>query len=272
MSFAPITIVPVPFDRHSSYLQGAAGGPAGIRAALFCDSSNLWTETGIDLGKGQGRDWEFGAEVDFAGKSFLDIAMDIDRLLVENRRLIVLGGDHSITYPVLMAYGKRFPQLNILHFDAHPDLYDELDGNRWSHACPFARIMEDGLAVRLVQAGIRTMTGHQREQAERFEVEVIDMNHIDQAGQLHFDGPIYVSIDLDCLDPAFAPGVSHHEPGGLSTRDLLRILHGVRGEIVGCDIVEYNPERDLHSMTGMVAAKLLKELLGKMLSQSTMPG
>lgn len=271
MSSSPITIVPVPFDRHSSYLQGAAAGAAGIRAALFCDSSNLWTENGIDLGTRQGSDWKFVAEVEIEGKPFLDITRNIDRLLAEDRRLIILGGDHSITYPVLRAYGKRFDRLNLLHFDAHPDLYDELDGNRWSHACPFARIMESGLAVRLVQAGIRTMTGHQREQAERFGVEVIEMNRIDQAAQLHFDGPLYVSIDLDCLDPAFAPGVSHHEPGGMSTRDLLRILQGVRGEIVGCDIVEYNPERDIHQMTGMVAAKLLKEMMGRMLGQSSMP-
>ena len=78
-------------------------------------------------------------------------------------------------------------------------------------------------------------------------------------------GPIYLSVDLDCLDPAFAPGVSHHEPGGLSTREVLNIIHHLPGTIVGADIVEYNPERDLHGMTGMVAGKLLKEILGRMI-------
>ncbi len=84
-----------------------------------------------------------------------------------------------------------------------------------------------------------------------------------------FDGPVYISIDLDCLDPAFAPGVSHHEPGGLSTKELLTILQNLRCDIVGADIVEYNPERDINGMTGMVAAKMLRELLDKFMESTT---
>jgi len=74
------------------------------------------------------------------------------------------------------------------------------------------------------------------------------------------DGPLYISIDLDALDPAFAPGVSHHEPGGLSVRDILAVLHRVRAPIVGADVVEYNPSRDVNGMTAVVAAKLVKEI------------
>jgi arginase family enzyme len=161
--------------------------------------------------------------------------------------------------------------LNILHLDAHPDLYDELDGNRRSHACPFARIMEEKLATRLVQVGIRTMNPHQRQQAERFNVEVIDMRHWQPGIPLEFDGPVYLSLDLDVLDPAFAPGVSHHEPGGLSTREVIHLIHSLKAPLVGADIVEYNPQRDPVGMTAMTAAKLLKEVVACMIA-STLPG
>jgi len=126
--------------------------------------------------------------------------------------------------------------------------------------------MENKLATRLVQVGIRTMNGHQRQQAKRFGVEVIDMKNIKNAENIVFDGPVYLSLDLDCLDPAFAPGVSHHEPGGLSTRQLLEIIQNFSGQLVGADIVEYNPNRDINGVTGMVTAKLLKEILSKMLA------
>jgi len=126
--------------------------------------------------------------------------------------------------------------------------------------------MENKLATRLVQVGIRTMNGHQRQQAKRFGVEVIDMKNIKNAENIVFDGPVYLSLDLDCLDPAFAPGVSHHEPGGLSTRQLLEIIQNFSGQLVGADIVEYNPNRDINGVTGMGAAKLLKEILSKMLA------
>jgi agmatinase len=182
--------------------------------------------------------------------------------------VITLGGDHSISFPVIRAYAREFPKLNILHFDAHPDLYDELDGNPYSHACPFARIMEENLANRLVQVGIRTLNEHQYKQAQRFGVEVIHMSHIGDAKNLSFDGPVYISLDMDCFDPAFAPGVSHHEPGGMSTRDVLEIIKNLKGKVVGADIVEFNPERDINSMTAMVAGKMLKELIARVLEDT----
>ena len=127
--------------------------------------------------------------------------------------------------------------------------------------------MEDGLVQRLVQVGIRTITGHQRELAERFGVEVIEMRDLGEVEQLSFDSPIYISFDMDCLDPAFAPGVSHHEPGGMSTREALTIIQNLKAEIVGADIVEYNPRRDPLGITGMVAAKMLKEIIAVIIAQ-----
>jgi agmatinase len=177
---------------------------------------------------------------------------------------LAIGGDHAVTYPVVRAVGARHPGLTILHIDAHPDLYDEFEGNCLSHACPFARIMEAGLAARLVQVGIRAMNGHQQEQARRFGVEVIDMRAWSAGVRPVLVGPIYVSIDLDGLDPAFAPGVSHREPGGLSGRDVIGFVHALPSPPVGADIVEFNPSQDAAGVTAHVAAKLLKEIAGRM--------
>jgi agmatinase len=259
-----ICVLGIPFDANSSFRRGPSLAPSRIRESYFSDSSNLWTEQGIDLSHLKGL-YDMG-DMDCADTPtvFEAITRKVIALLEKNAGLICLGGDHSITFPIIRAYAKKYTDLNILHLDAHPDLYDQLDNNPYSHACPFARIMEKKLATRLVQAGIRTINGHQREQAERLGVEVMEMRGGNGwLKKLKFDGPVYLSIDMDCLDPAFAPGVSHHEPGGFTTRQVLDIIHQVKGSLVGGDIVEYNPDRDIHSMTAMTAAKLLKELIGR---------
>lgn len=263
-----MVVTGIPFDRNSSYIRGTALAPSRIREALFCESSNLFTENRTNLGAISGLHIIPDIELKGGDTAFAEIENRIGTLLKSKLRVIALGGDHSVTLPIIRAYAGKHPKLNILHLDAHPDLYDELNGNRYSHACPFARIMEENLAKRLVQVGIRTMTDHQYEQALKFGVEVIEMSNIGAAKNLLFDGPVYISLDLDCLDPAFAPGVSHHEPGGMSTRDILEILQNLKGNVVGADIVEYNPERDINGMTAMVAAKLLKELIGKILEST----
>jgi arginase family enzyme len=135
-----------------------------------------------------------------------------------------------------------------------------------SHACPFARIMEGRLAKRLVQVGIRTMNGHQREQAARFGVEVVEMRALPAYDRVKVHGPVYISFDMDVLDPAFAPGISHREPGGMTVREAIAHLHAIEGKIVGADVVEYNPGQDVSGMTATVAAKILKEILGKMIA------
>jgi arginase family enzyme len=116
-----------------------------------------------------------------------------------------------------------------LHIDAHGDLYDDFEGNKLSHACPFARIMEEKLAKRLLQIGIRTYNAHQREQVKRFNVEAIEMKDWKDGTTLKFNGPVYISLDLDALDPAFVPGVSHYEPGGFSTRQVLSVIQNLKG-------------------------------------------
>jgi arginase len=264
-----IAVLGIPFDRNSSFLRGAALAPLRIREALFSKSTNMWTEKSIDLGLMSG--WQFLDDLEFLNlkMAFEQIESKINELLNKKARVISIGGDHSITYPIIRAYGKRYSELSILHLDAHPDLYDELYGNRNSHACPFARIMEENLVKRLVQVGVRTLTGHQREQAKRFGVEIIEMREIDRVNEIMFNGPVYLSLDMDCLDPAFAPGVSHYEPGGMSTREVLGIIQNLKGKLIGADLVEYNPARDTQDITGMVAGKLLKEIIGRMLEEKS---
>jgi agmatinase len=280
------TLVGIPFDGQSSYLRGAGDGASKIREAMACDASNQWTELGVDLGvAGVIEDrgdlalsenssvrevrnenphlWQNRPEV---GHPFSEIERAIGELIDSGKRPVSLGGDHSITYPIVKAFAQKHSGLTIFHFDAHPDLYDEFEGNRLSHACPFARIMEGGLAKRLVQVGIRTASGHQREQAHRFGVEMVEMKNLPAYAKLKADGPVYVTFDMDVLDPAFSPGVSHREPGGISVREAIAHLHAIDGPIVGADLVEYNPVRDVDGVTATVAAKILKEILGKMIS------
>jgi len=269
MKMGTPTLFGICFDAYSSYLRGTGAAPPKIREALRCDASNSWTETGIDLGVAGV--YEDAGDLEFAGagaekNAFAAIEAGVDTLLEQGRRPVSLGGDHSITYPIVKAVARRHPDLTIFHFDAHPDLYEEFEGNRLSHACPFARIMEAGLAKRLVQVGIRTINRHQREQAERFGVEVVEMRALPAYEKLKSAWPVYITFDMDVLDPAFAPGISHREPGGMSVREEIAHLHAISGQIVGADLVEYNPVQDVAGVSASVAAKILKEILGKMIA------
>ena len=261
----PACLLGVPWDASSSFARGAAAAPPLIRAALWSPSSNAWNERGDDVSS--------AAVLQDAG----DLTLPEDGATARQRieagvraRLdagqvpIVLGGDHAITYPVLRAWRGRGPAPTVLHFDAHSDLYEDFEGDRYSHACPFARAMEEGLIARLVQVGIRCMTAHLRDQVSRYGVEVYD------AGRWHdalpvvagLSGPVYVSLDLDVLEPMLAPGLSHPEPGGLTVREVLEALHRLPVPIVGADVVEYNPRLDIRDLTARVAAKFVKELAG----------
>jgi arginase len=264
------TLLGIPLDVNSSYLRGPAGAPAKIRQAMRSNASNKWSELGVDVGAAgawaDAGDLRLNDSQEKVGDDFAEIERAVGELLEKGERPVSLGGDHSVTYPIMKAFARRYPELTIIHFDAHPDLYDEFEGSRVSHACPFARIMEDRLAKRLVQVGIRTMNGHQREQAESFGVEIVQMSALPAYDRLKVQGPVYISFDMDVLDPAFAPGISHREPGGMTVREVIAHLHAIEGNIVGADIVEYNPTQDVGGMTAAVAAKIVKEILGKMIA------
>jgi arginase len=257
-----IHLIGLPTDQNSSFERGAAAGPAAIRQALWSDRGNLATEAGLEI----------GADIDLTDKDDLPlgdvdaaaddaiIAQAIADCIAACAIPIALGGDHAVTFPLVAAIAKRHGPVNILHFDAHPDLYDDFEGNPRSHASPFARIMEAGHARRLVQVGIRTLNRHCREQAERFDVEIVPMSDFKPAAVPVLEGPLYISIDLDGIDPSEAPGVAHPESGGLTTREVLAVLARQAARIVGADIVELNPARDVNDVTAILAAKLVREL------------
>lgn len=248
----------IAWDKGSSFQRGPAEAPPAIRAALSSSSSNWWTESLRNLGE-PGTLEDAGDLEPGDATVREDIERAVHALLLRDRVPILLGGDHSITYPAVRAFRKQAP-FAVLHFDAHPDLYPEFQGDRFSHACPFARIMEEGLAAQLVQVGIRTMSGAQAAQVQRFGVKTVTPAEWERGWEFRSDLPVYLSIDIDVLDPAFAPGVSHPEPGGCSTRLLLSTLQNINNPVIGADIVELNPRNDPAGLTARVAAKLVKEV------------
>ena len=251
------------FDKKSSFLEGAADAPPAIRAVLNNGSGNYFTESGINLG-----DHPYEDKGDFSPKDYFDIGDITANNLEPDVPILTLGGDHSVTYPVVKAVAKSYSKIDILHFDAHADLYEVFEGDRFSHACPFARIMEENLAESLTQVGIRTLNTHQKDQVLKYKVDVRDMRNLKTDDIGHFNNPLYISLDMDVFDPAFAPGVSHHEPGGMSSREVINIIQQIKTPIIGADIVEYNPRRDNSEMTGALAAKLMKEIWGKMIANN----
>ncbi len=265
-----IKLLGIPFDENSSFLKGCSLAPPIIRLMDSNGSANAYAENGLEIIEGQNY-------LDLGDLTFDDsnpenafrmIRENVAAGLINDDKLICFGGDHSVTYPIIDALTEKYEGLNILHFDAHPDLYDNFEDNPFSHASPFARILEQGKINSLTQVGIRTFNTHQRQQVEKFGVKVIEMK--DYTGDFisNLKSPLYISLDLDVLDPAFAPGVSHHEPGGLSTRELIKIIQSIDVSVVGADIVEYNPTRDLNQTTAMVAYKFFKEIAAKMIANS----
>ena len=260
-----LSILGIPFDENSSFLKGSAKAPQKIIEAFSSDSSNAYSENGFNCRNTEKIKILDNLELPYGELAIEKIRTIIKEELEKSNHVLSIGGDHSITFPIIEAFSAKYDSLNILHFDAHPDLYDDFDNNPFSHASPFARIMENNLVKRLVQIGIRTLNDHQIDQVNRFGVEVIEMKDFDSDLVLQFIGPVYISLDLDGLDPAYAPGVSHPEPGGLSTRNIINIIHSLKGQVIGGDIVEYNPDKDINDITATTGAKLMKELIGKIM-------
>jgi arginase len=260
-----IALIGLPTDVNSSFERGPASAPSVIREALWSDRGNLACSNGLEIGQ------------DIILQDLGDLPLtentSDDDILIQSAVAesiagglipLCLGGDHAVTYPVLQAVARKHGPVSILHFDAHPDLYDNFGDNPRSHASPFARIMELGLAKRLVQVGIRTLTPHCLAQAERFGVEILPMAGFGPDQVPVLDGPLYISLDLDGIDPSEAPGVSHPEPGGLTVREIMAVLSRQTASVIGADIVELNPLRDKGGVTAIVAAKFVREIASLM--------
>jgi arginase len=267
MTVDPISLLGIPLDANSSFMAGCAVGPAAIRAALHSDSGNDANESSVHVTPLLDDVGDVAIANELGSYADADvITAAVREQLAAGRQLITLGGDHSVTYPILRAFREVHDDLTVVHIDAHPDMYDNLLDNPLSHASPFARALEQGCMTTLVQLGIRTATQHQVRQAERWNVKMYTPRQLVDFDPSTLTGPIYFSLDLDGLDPSCAPGVSHHEPGGLTVREVLDVIDALPGPIVGADVVELNPTRDLIDMTAMVGAKFVKELAGAMLA------
>ena len=204
-------------------------------------------------------------------RSIADIAQFYARIRAAGVRPLSVGGDHSVTYPILKALGAERP-LGLVHIDAHCDTMGEFDGSKFHHGGPFRQAVLAGALdpERTVQIGIRGpaeifwgfsyesgMTVLHIEDVDRLGVDGV----VETARRVVGDGPTYISFDVDGLDPAYAPGTGTPEAGGLSPREAQAILHGLRGlDIVGGDVVEVAPQYDPTSNTAMVGAQILFEL------------
>jgi guanidinopropionase len=205
-----------------------------------------------------------------------DIAAAYGRLRAAGVRPLSVGGDHSVTYPILKALGRERP-LGLIHIDAHCDTGGEYDGSKFNHGGPFRLAVLDGVLdpERTIQIGIRGPADFMWEFSYESGMTVLHIEDIAKIGIARViekaravvgDGPTYISFDVDGLDPAFAPGTGTPETGGLSPRECQAILHGLRGiDVVGGDVVEIAPQYDPTTNTAMVGAQMLFEIFSLMI-------
>jgi len=261
-----LVFVGLPDDSKSAYRKGTAKAPALIRAAYDGDCHNSTTETGVDL---FGRVADLGDlpprnSWDETARLYREFAAE---LFKSEKTPFFAGGDHAVTIPIAAALAVLGEPVHFVQIDAHPDLYPDFDGDRYSNACVAARILEMDHIASVTQIGIRTLNPPQKEIADKYQ----DRLEIHYAHQLMSElprlqgipegDPVYLSLDIDGLDPAYAPGVSYPEPGGLTTRQVLNFLQNGHWKLIGMDVVEVNPELDLNNQTAILAGKIFQETM-----------
>ncbi len=262
----PVQMLGLPTDRNSSFMKGASRAPEVVRKIMASGMSNLTAENGCDLDDPAVLKDLGSLELHEDDGDFEKIRETAMKLFSKGTALFI-GGDHFVTWPILEGFTAATRlKPHLVQIDAHPDFYPEFDGSPTSHASTMARVMERNLAGSLTQIGLRTINKIQQKQIEKHGVTVFPASTgIPDKRELP-SGITYLTIDLDGLDPAFAPGVSHHEPGGLTTREVIRLIWSLPGPLVGGDIVEYNPANDIHGMTAAVVMKLVKEMVARIVS------
>ena len=262
---AEIVLFGAPFDSTTSFRPGARFGPAAIRHESFgLETYSPYQEKDLtDHRVFDGGDLElcFGS----AESALADIETTTEEILSDDKLPLLLGGEHLVTLGSLRAVAKRYPGLHVIHFDAHADLRDDYLGARLSHACVIRRahdILGDG---RIHQFGIRS---GEREEC-RFAKEHTDIHPFSfdglartAAALREAEAPVYLTIDLDCLDPSIFPGTGTPEAGGVSFGDLLNAILTLRGlRIVAADVNELAPMLDASGASTAVACKVVRELL-----------
>ena len=266
-----IALVGVPMDLGVSNRPGARFGPRSVRSI---ERIGPYHPTFRVVPKGAVRAADVG-DVPFRSRysleqSLEDIEHYYDDLKAQGVRPLSVGGDHSITYPILKALGKSEP-VGLVHIDAHCDTMGAYDGSKFHHGGPFRLAVLDGVLdpERTIQIGIRGSSNMFWEFSHASGMTVIYMEDFMQMGltavaararEVVGDGPIYVSVDVDGFDPAFAPGTGTPEPGGLEAREGLALLRALRGlNVIGADVVEVAPQYDPTTNTSQLAAQLLFE-------------
>jgi guanidinobutyrase len=271
-----VAFVGVPFDIGTSNRPGARLAPRQIRAeSCLIRPYNMATRAApfdslqvADVGDVAINTFNLEASIDIIEQFYRD-------LLAHDCRPLTLGGDHTIVLPILRALAGKYGPLGLVHVDAHADVNDTMFGERITHGTPFRRAVEEGLIEgrRVAQIGLRA-TGYAADdfdwpRAQGFRVvQVEECWHrsltplMDEVRAQLGSGPVYLSFDIDGLDPAFAPGTGTPEIGGLTSVQGIEIIRGCRGlDLVGGDLVEVSPPYDASGNTALLAANLLFEML-----------
>jgi agmatinase len=276
VSRADVAIVGVPFDSGVSYRPGARFGPSHVRASSkllrpynpALDAEPFAAQQVADAGDLAVNPFDLTAAIDS-----VDSAMTA--LRADGASVLTIGGDHTIALPILRSIARDHGPVAVLHFDAHLDTWDTYFGAPYTHGTPFRRASEEGLIdlERSLHMGIRgplyssrdleddAVLGFQIVRSDDYEVDGV-RGAVERMRRRLEGGPVYVSVDIDVLDPAFAPGTGTPEAGGLTSRELLGTLRGLVGlDVVGADIVEVAPAYDHAEITGIAAAHVAYELL-----------
>jgi agmatinase len=274
----------IPWDLSSSYRKGSSKGPTKIREATSGALYNPFTETDANI-KDKWRIFDIG-NISITSKSAMKVQKSVLKSLKPYKnakyRFLFLGGDHIISYFAIKSLSElgffNDKAVGILYLDAHPDLYPEYNGDKYSHACVLRRIIDETTLKpqNIAQVGIRASTPQQREYSELNDILFITRKNFHKKGPFKIADIIinkfidnvdilYLSVDLDILDPAFAPGLGNPEPSGLITSEIIDFINelGVL-PIFGFDIVELCPDYDQSMITAFAAAKIIKEVLGIM--------
>jgi agmatinase len=263
---AKFAVIPVPYDLTSTYQSGSRQGPAAILAASA--NMELYDEELRKVTYLEGIFTASPIEVDARGPDRMigAIRQVVSDVLMDKKIPVLLGGEHSVTLGAVQAVQAAFPDLTVLQLDAHADLRESYQGTPFSHACIARRIQE---LCPLVQAGIRSLSEEEaifmkEGTIKTFSADLIldEPAWIDKICE-HLTGDVYITIDLDVLDPAFMPSTGTPEPGGVSWREVLRLVRGVakKCRVRGFDVVELSPIPG-HVAPDFLAAKLIYRIMG----------
>lgn len=256
----------LPCDSRSSYRKGAAAAPSVIRDAFNEDCYNAVSDSGVDL-TGMVADWGDLSPGNSWEETMRAYARRGRELFAAGRTPFFLGGDHAVTIPVALALETIDEPVHVVQLDAHPDLYPTFKGGLFSHACTGARILEMPHVASLTILGVRTMNQIQEREVEHWGEKLRIFEARNLTGRLPFpehltaDSPVYVTLDLDVFEPAFAPGVAHPVPGGLSPRQVLDFFAAAPFRLVGMDAVEVNPSLDVNHQTAVLAGRLVQQAM-----------